>query len=83
MRSPGSAGERTVAGVNAAGVMTRSVRTVESSTTVRAASAVLVDHGFSTLPVMGQEGPLVGIVAGSDLLPANLEQVLLPPSGSR
>ncbi|MEV8438707.1 CBS domain-containing protein [Actinosynnema sp. NPDC051121] len=60
--------------MNAADVMTRPVRTVEPSTTVRAASAVLVDHGFSALPVVGPGGVLVGIVSGSDLLLANLEQ---------
>lgn len=61
-------------GMNAADVMTRPVYTVEPSTTVRAASAVLVDHGFSALPVVGPGGLLVGIVSGSDLLLANLEQ---------
>ncbi|MEU4769098.1 CBS domain-containing protein [Actinosynnema sp. NPDC023794] len=60
--------------MNAADVMTRPVYSVEPSTTVRAASAVLVDHGFSALPVVGPGGLLVGIVSGSDLLPANLER---------
>ncbi|MBB5801196.1 CBS domain-containing protein [Saccharothrix ecbatanensis] len=59
--------------MNAVDVMTRPVYTVEPSTTVRAASAVLVDHGFSALPVVGPGGLLVGVVSGSDLLLANLE----------
>lgn len=59
--------------MNAADVMTRPVYTVEPSTTMRAASAILVDHGFSALPVVGPGGLLVGIVSGSDLLLANLE----------
>lgn len=60
--------------MNAVDVMTRPVYTVEPSTTVRAASAVLVDHGLSALPVVGPGRLLVGIVSGSDLLLANLEQ---------
>ncbi|MGM1065265.1 CBS domain-containing protein [Saccharothrix sp. Mg75] len=52
--------------------MTRPVYTVEPTTTVRAASALLVDHGFSALPVVEPGGLLTGIVSGSDLLVANL-----------
>ncbi|QFZ19667.1 CBS domain-containing protein [Saccharothrix syringae] len=60
--------------MNAADVMTRPVYTVEPTVTVRAASALLVDHGFSALPVVEPGGLLVGIVSGSDLLVANLER---------
>jgi CBS domain-containing protein len=59
--------------MNAADVMTRPVYTVEPTTTVRAASALLVDHGVSALPVVA-DGALVGIVSGTDLLVANLER---------
>lgn len=60
--------------MNAADVMTRPVWTVEPSTTVRAASALLVDHGFSALPVVRQGGALVGVVSAYDLLLVNLDQ---------
>ncbi|MDR6592622.1 cyclic nucleotide-binding/CBS domain-containing protein [Saccharothrix longispora] len=60
--------------MNTADVMTRPVHTVEPTATVRAACALLVDHGFSALPVVGPGGVLVGIVSGSDLLVANLER---------
>jgi CBS domain-containing protein len=60
--------------MNAADVMTRPVYTVEKSSTVRAASALLLDHGFSALPVVEPGGSLVGIVSAADLLLANLEQ---------
>ncbi|GAA2696325.1 CBS domain-containing protein [Actinosynnema pretiosum subsp. pretiosum] len=45
---------------------------VEPGTTVRTATALLVDHGFSALPVSDADGRLVGIVSGSDLLLAGL-----------
>lgn len=54
--------------------MTRPVVTVEPSTTIRAASALLVDHGFSALPVVERGGRLVGIVSGIDLLVQSIGQ---------
>lgn len=45
---------------------------VNPSTTVRAASAMLGDRGFSALPVVDDEGRLVGIVSGADLLLAGM-----------
>ncbi|MFE2757677.1 HPP family protein [Actinosynnema sp. NPDC059335] len=61
--------------MNAADVMTRPVYTVEPTTTVRAASVLMIDHGFSALPV-AEPGTrrLVGIVSGSDLLAAGLDR---------
>ncbi|MFJ8962585.1 CBS domain-containing protein [Lentzea sp. NPDC102401] len=59
--------------MNAADVMTSPAVVVHPDTTVRAASAVLGDHGFSALPVVDDEGRLVGIVSGADLLLANME----------
>ncbi|CAL9506351.1 Inosine-5'-monophosphate dehydrogenase [Actinosynnema sp. ALI-1.44] len=60
--------------MNAAEVMTRPVVTVEPTTTIRAASALLVDHGFSALPVVEPGGRLVGIVSGIDLLVHSIGQ---------
>ncbi|MGW4210368.1 CBS domain-containing protein [Lentzea sp. NPDC004789] len=58
--------------MNAADVMTSPAVVVNPATTVRAASALLGDHGFSALPVVDDEGGLVGIVSGADLLPAGM-----------
>jgi len=58
--------------MNAADVMTSPVVTVNPATTVRVASALLGDHGFSALPVVDDDGRLVGIVSGADLLLAGM-----------
>jgi CBS domain-containing protein len=58
--------------MNAADVMSSPAVTVNPATTVRAASAMLGDHGFSALPVVDDEGRLVGIVSGADLLLAGM-----------
>ncbi|SDH55490.1 CBS domain-containing protein [Lentzea fradiae] len=52
--------------------MTSPAIAVRPGTTVRAASAVLGDHGFSALPVVDDDGRLVGIVSGADLLLAGM-----------
>lgn len=62
----------TLNGMNAADVMSSPAVTVNPSTTVRAASAMLGDRGFSALPVVDDEGRLVGIVSGADLLLAGM-----------
>ncbi len=54
--------------MNAADVMTSPAVVVNPATSVRSASALLGDHGFSALPVVDDEGRLVGIVSGADLL---------------
>nr|WP_157767563.1 CBS domain-containing protein [Actinosynnema pretiosum] len=58
--------------MNAADVMTGPVVSVEPGATARTATALLVDHGFSALPVCDDEGRLVGTASGSDLLLAGL-----------
>ncbi|GLZ27912.1 CBS domain-containing protein [Lentzea sp. NBRC 105346] len=58
--------------MKAVDVMSRPVVSVEPSTTVRAASALLGDRGFSALPVTDSEHRLVGIVSGADLLLASV-----------
>jgi CBS-domain-containing membrane protein len=60
--------------MNAADVMTSPAVVVNPATTVREASALLGDHGFSALPVVDSEGRLVGIVSGADLLLAGMAQ---------
>ncbi len=49
-------------------IMTGAVVTVTPQTGVKAAAALLVEHGFSALPVM-DGGKLVGIVTEADLMP--------------
>ncbi|MDX8147635.1 CBS domain-containing protein [Lentzea sp. BCCO 10_0061] len=58
--------------MNAADVMSSPAVSVNPVTTVRAASAVLGDHGFAALPVVDDEGRLMGVVSGVDLLPAGM-----------
>jgi CBS domain-containing protein len=58
--------------MNAADVMSSPAVAVSPATAVRAASAMLGDHGFSALPVVDDEGRLVGIVSGADLLLAGM-----------
>ncbi|GGU76891.1 CBS domain-containing protein [Lentzea flava] len=52
--------------------MTGPAVVVNPDTPVRTASAVLGEHGFSALPVVDDEGRLVGIVSGADLLLAGM-----------
>ena len=49
-------------------MMSRQVVTAQPSMPITAASALLLDHGVRTLPVVDDEAHLVGIVTGSDLL---------------
>jgi CBS domain-containing protein len=52
-----------------ADVMTRRVITVLPSAGVKEAARLLVAHGISALPVVGESGELVGIVSEADLIP--------------
>ena len=54
--------------VTAADIMTRDVVTVGPETTVRRAIKVLLDAGIKRLPVVDDEGRVVGIVSRRDLL---------------
>lgn len=49
-------------------LMTRSLVTVQASTLVKEAAELLVSKGFSTLPVVDDDGRLVGVVAEIDIL---------------
>lgn len=48
-------------------VMTSEVVTAGRQTTVRAAAALMADHGISHLPVVDDEGVAVGILSATDL----------------
>jgi CBS domain-containing protein len=49
-------------------VMTRSVVTVRPETTVADAISILVRRGFTSLPVVDDQGELVGIVSEADIV---------------
>jgi CBS domain-containing protein len=49
-------------------VMTSPVVSVQPGTALRAAAALLTEHGFTALPVLDGDGYLVGIVTEADLL---------------
>jgi len=54
--------------MRAADLMTRKVLTVLPRTTVRAAAKALAGNGFTTLPVVGDDGVLVGVVTEADVI---------------
>ena len=49
-------------------VMTREVVTVGPETSAKYAAEVMAEHGFAALPVVDDDGRLVGIVAEADVL---------------
>lgn len=49
-------------------VMSRPAVTVSTSTSIAAAARVMVDRGFTALPVVDGDGRLVGIVTEADLI---------------
>lgn len=49
-------------------VMSRTVTTVRLGDLVRAAAALLIERGFTALPVVDADGDLVGIVTEADLV---------------
>ena len=55
-------------------IMTREVVTVGPETSVKDAGAVLADRGFAALPVVDEDGRLLGIVAEADVLRDRLLQ---------
>ena len=54
-------------------VMTRPVVTVQDDDTVRFAGAVLLKHAIASVPVVDEDGHLVGVVSESDLLRDRVE----------
>jgi CBS domain-containing protein len=49
-------------------VMTRDVITVSASTPIHAAARLMVEHRVSGLPVVADDGKLVGIISDGDLI---------------
>jgi CBS domain-containing protein len=49
-------------------VMTRDVITVSPAASIHTAARLMVDHGISGLPVVADDGKLVGIVSEGDLI---------------
>ncbi|MDX8052155.1 CBS domain-containing protein [Lentzea sp. BCCO 10_0798] len=49
-------------------VMSSPAVTVSPQATVEEAAALVAEHGFAALPVVGGNGELVGLVSGEDLL---------------
>jgi len=54
--------------VRAFDVMSAPALTVSPRATVEEAAALVAEHGFAALPVIGDNGELVGVVSGEDLL---------------
>jgi CBS domain-containing protein len=54
--------------VQARDVMTREVVTIGPETSAKYAAEVMAEHGFAALPVVDDDGRLVGIVAEADVL---------------
>ena len=49
-------------------IMTKKVLTVRPETTVREVAEILVNHKISGVPVVEDDGRLVGIVSAGDLM---------------
>lgn len=49
-------------------IMTREVRTVRSDTPAEHAVALMIDHKFNALPVVGERGELIGLLTATDFL---------------
>jgi CBS domain-containing protein len=49
-------------------IMTRDVITVSPTTPIHQAARLMVEHGVSGLPVVGDDGRLVGIISEGDLI---------------
>jgi CBS domain-containing protein len=54
--------------VAVAEVMTRDVQTVSARTPARAAAELMLERRIGSLPVLGEEGELVGVVTETDFL---------------
>lgn len=62
-RAPHAASPRRVSDV-----MTRAVRTVRPSTPASEAAAILIDEKIGSLPVIGDDEQLVGVITATDFL---------------
>ncbi len=57
-----------IAAIKVADAMTHRPVTVKPDTSINAVAALMVDSSFHTLPVLDEEGKLVGIVGKEDVL---------------
>ncbi len=57
-----------IAAIKVEDAMTRNPVTVKPDTSIDAVAALMVDNNFHTLPVLDDEGKLVGIVGKEDVL---------------
>ncbi len=55
-------------GIRAREVMSRTIVTAAPETTLAEAVGLMVGHGISCLPIVGEEGALLGIVTTRDIL---------------
>jgi CBS domain-containing protein len=49
-------------------VMTKNLKTIKESDTVKEAASLLCEGGFHSLPVVGDNGKLVGLVTATDVM---------------
>jgi CBS domain-containing protein len=61
--------------VHVAEVMTRNVKTIRASAPARQAAAIMLEHTIGSVPVIGDEGQLVGMVTETDFLRFAYEQL--------
>ena len=54
--------------LSVADVMTRDVRTIPANAPARRAAAMLLEHKISSLPAIGDDGQIVGLVTETDFL---------------
>ncbi len=54
--------------VHVVDVMTRNVKTIRASAQAREAAELMLEHKIGSLPVLGDEGQLVGLVTETDFL---------------
>jgi CBS domain-containing protein len=52
-------------------IMTRTVVTVTATTSVPEAATLLASHGFTALPVVDDDGALIGLLTEVDILPTH------------
>ncbi len=63
-------------------IMNRQVRTVQPDTSIRDAASLMVETGLRRLPVVAEDGTLLGMLTRSDLLQAVVTSPLMSPQAS-
>lgn len=54
--------------LHVADIMTRDVKTIPANAPARKAAALMLEHKIGCLPVLGEEGQLVGLITETDFL---------------